>query len=293
MESFAMLNENDMFRIFGREGVNEGTIIKFRNKHEAKYSVGVQRTIVPCNSGTSQNVMDVVEHQEESDGQGFLLKKNLDFTIQLDVESVLKKNITGRHWLLKRDAPPSITQPISVSKIIVDEFYNNQVSMGIHEFELVAKKIVAVFKNDDIQSYYIAPEETATKKKSRGCLADVYYNKSKGFIKNQIIRRKTQPKCKTVSAPAASKDCNAQINFIEFLKYHMSPEEEVLFKWKESMALRREIDQNCSLYEIFRKYVFLASERGFKLVVLYLLYFKSFSIMRIFSGYDGIPNSIP
>jgi hypothetical protein len=67
---------------------------------------------------------------------------------------------------------------------IVQEFYKKSYFMGINEFRCVANKIVELFPNEELATYFVAPN--AKQKKSMGKLVDKHYN----FIRKLVLIKK-------------------------------------------------------------------------------------------------------
>jgi hypothetical protein len=111
--------------------------------------------------------------KEMSNNMSF--SRDFEFLYSLNVESVLNKSYQGQ-LVLMQNGPLQPKYQQTLCRLIVDEFVNNRKSMGKVEFESVSKKIVELFPEEIITQYYVPSQQTNGKKRSRGRIADRYYN---------------------------------------------------------------------------------------------------------------------
>jgi hypothetical protein len=301
------MRENDIFRVLEKAGVSEGKILKFRSRHESLFSAprklsslfqeskNIADTAASSNNSTTVNTIATVSNAgsknnttstsnvNKSDFNYInsnsrlaslevpaVLEKNRAYVLSFDIELVLQQTIQGRYWLATKNKATVINKPYEISKLIVNEFFNKCIYMGVAEFEIVANRIKTLFPLEDISDYFIPPKETNGGLKVSGALADAYYNKSKILMKTDALAKKRVVKKSVAAAsPILSEiDKESQLAKIDWLQHNIGPEYEVFGKWKESMELRQEVDKKLELYLIFKKYKYLASENGFNLVKL-------------------------
>jgi hypothetical protein len=117
------------------------------------------------------------------------LKKDIDFCIGLDLENLLQSTKKGELVLQNKDKLINKDRQ-HLCQIIVDHFVNNNISMGLVEFQLMKEKIGTCFPSEssNLRIYYVKPEGST--KKAKGRLAERYFNYTNLLKKHDILESK-------------------------------------------------------------------------------------------------------
>jgi hypothetical protein len=175
LEAFDILDEAVMERLIPKMG----TLLKFKKEYQNYLKTKKQQV----NQFEKRPYIT-----EESQRPTKKLKKEFNFCLNLNLESLLKQSLKGELVLENSESLNNIHRQY-MCQIIVDDFVKNEVKMGIPEFENIKQKIISLFPTDaeNADIYFCKPIKDC--RKPKGKLPDRYYNFTRLLRKHNVLQK--------------------------------------------------------------------------------------------------------
>jgi hypothetical protein len=179
LEAFNILSEDMLIKLIPKMGV----YAKFKEQYDKYITHNNDNNINP----TKRKPADASQIPSTSAKR---LKKDVDFSLELDLLSLLKKTKKGE-VVLTNQLNLSNSDRQALCQIIVDHFVNNGITMGLFEFQNIKSKIKDLFTSEasNIDIYYTQPDRSIKNSKPKGKLPDKFFNFTKLLKKNNILER--------------------------------------------------------------------------------------------------------
>lgn len=212
------LTENDLRDLIKNIGLRaklRKQILSYKEKHERP--INIRNQIKRKHDASNEEIVKTLNSQtkmvDDSTSNCLpVLIKDLNFTQKLNLEDVLNRSTKGQLLLINKNEALLPKYKNLLVTIIVEFYLNKQVNMGLHDFRIVAGKIVSLFPKEDRNDYVIDCNES----KARGKLCEKFYNSVSELKKNNLLSKKTTH---TVTKNRSKYSCHYFYNFLVLFLY--------------------------------------------------------------------------